>query len=110
MILMVAVALMTAMNVNAQSDELKNELGISYGLGISMIGDGIGNGIGNVRHGIRSLTAVVGGAVNRLKDHLGAVLGLDDGFAAAAHFGARKAAGQSDDSRRRDRNQNGGQV
>lgn len=45
--IMVVVALMTAMNVNAQSDELKNELGISYGLGISVIGDGIGNGIGS---------------------------------------------------------------
>lgn len=46
MIAMVA-ALMATMNVNAQSEELKNEIGISYGTGISQIGDGIGNGVGN---------------------------------------------------------------
>lgn len=47
LMMMVTVALMTAMNVQAQSDELKNEIGISYGLGVSVIGDGIGNAIGN---------------------------------------------------------------
>lgn len=45
---MVAVAMMTAMNVNAQSDEPKNEISISYGAGcFSTIGDGLGNAIGN---------------------------------------------------------------
>ena len=45
---MVAVAMMTAMNVNAQSDEPKNEISISYGAGcLSTIGDGLGNAIGN---------------------------------------------------------------
>ncbi|MEE3446129.1 MAG: hypothetical protein VZQ78_07965, partial [Prevotella sp.] len=34
------------MNVNAQSDDPLNEIGVSYGLGVSLIGDGIGNGIG----------------------------------------------------------------
>lgn len=44
-ILMVAVALVTAMNVNAQSENLHNELSLSYGLGsIAQIGDGIGEG------------------------------------------------------------------
>ena len=33
MILMVAVALMTAMNVNAQNEKLRNELSLSYGVG-----------------------------------------------------------------------------
>ena len=40
------VALMNAMGAKAQSDEPRNEIGVSYGLGISMIGDGIGHGIG----------------------------------------------------------------
>ena len=43
---MAVVALMTTMNVNAQSDDPLNEIGVSYGLGVSLIGDGIGNGIG----------------------------------------------------------------
>jgi len=30
----------------AQTDEPRNEIGISYGVGLSLIGDGIGNGIG----------------------------------------------------------------
>ena len=45
--MMVAVALMTAVSANAQSELPKNEIGISYGLGVSAIGDGIGNGLGN---------------------------------------------------------------
>jgi len=47
MLMMVAVALMTAMSVNAQSEDLKNELSVSYGFGsISQLGDGIGEGLG----------------------------------------------------------------
>ncbi|MBP5424787.1 MAG: hypothetical protein J6Y33_01760 [Prevotella sp.] len=46
LMMMVAVALMTAVSANAQSELPKNEIGISYGLGVSAIGDGIGNGIG----------------------------------------------------------------
>jgi len=45
--MMLAALLMTATNVNAQSDEPKHELGVSYGLGVSLIGDGIGTAIGN---------------------------------------------------------------
>ena len=45
--MMVAVALMTAVSANAQSEQPKNEIGISYGLGVSAIGDGIGNALGN---------------------------------------------------------------
>lgn len=45
-ILMVAVAMMTVMNVNAQVEDLKNEVSVSYGVGISLIGDGLGNGVG----------------------------------------------------------------
>ena len=45
--MMVAVALMTAMNVNAQSEDLKNEINVSYGFGsLSQLGDGIGEGFG----------------------------------------------------------------
>ena len=47
--MMVAVALMTAMNVNAQSEDLKNEINVSYGFGsLSQFGDGIGEGLGLV--------------------------------------------------------------
>lgn len=46
MMLMGLVAIMTAMSVNAQSDEPRHEIGISYGAGITLIGDGIGNGVG----------------------------------------------------------------
>ena len=46
MMMMVAVALMTAMSVNAQCEDLKNELSLSYGLGsISQFGDGLGEGL-----------------------------------------------------------------
>lgn len=46
MIMMVAVAIMTAMSVNAQNEDLKNELSLSYGFGsISQFGDGIGEGL-----------------------------------------------------------------
>ena len=44
--MMVAVAMMTAASANAQNENLKHELGISYGAGVSTIGDGIGNAIG----------------------------------------------------------------
>ena len=47
--MMVAVALMTAMNVNAQSEDLKNEINVSYGFGsLSQLGNGIGEGLGLV--------------------------------------------------------------
>ena len=46
MILMVVAAMMATMNVNAQNSKLKNEIGVSYGLGLSLIGDGLGNAIG----------------------------------------------------------------
>ena len=46
MILLAVAAMMATINVNAQVEDLKNELGVSYGLGISLIGDGLGNGIG----------------------------------------------------------------
>ena len=43
---MVAVAFMTAWNVNAQNENLHHELSLSYGVGsIAQLGDGIGEGI-----------------------------------------------------------------
>lgn len=45
-LVMAAAAMMAVMSVNAQEDQ-KNELSISYGTGISLIGDGIGNGFAN---------------------------------------------------------------
>lgn len=45
MIAMVAVALMAVMSANAQSEDLQNELSLSYGVGsTSQLGDGIGEG------------------------------------------------------------------
>ena len=45
--LMVTVALMTAMNVNAQNENLHHEVSLSYGVGsIAQFGDGLGEGIG----------------------------------------------------------------
>lgn len=46
MFLMVVAAMMATMSVNAQNSELKNEIGVSYGMGMSLIGDGLGNAIG----------------------------------------------------------------
>ena len=45
-IILALVAVMTVMGAKAQSDEPQNEISISYGAGISMIGDGIGHAIG----------------------------------------------------------------
>ena len=45
-VILVIAAIMATMSVQAQ-DEKKNELSVSYGLGISTIGDGLGNTIGN---------------------------------------------------------------
>lgn len=43
-LVMVAAAMMATVNLNAQTDDLKNEIGITYGVGLSTIGDGIGSG------------------------------------------------------------------
>lgn len=49
MMLTVAVAFMTAVSVNAQCQDLKNELSLSYGLGsISQFGDGLGEGLASI--------------------------------------------------------------
>ena len=51
-ILMVAAAMMTAMSVNAQNEELKNEISLSYGFGsISQFGSGLGESLGLVISG-----------------------------------------------------------
>ena len=42
-LVMVVAAMMATMNVNAQNEDLKHEIGVSYGVGISTIADGIGN-------------------------------------------------------------------
>jgi hypothetical protein len=45
LLVMAVTALMVALNVNAQSEDLHNELSLSYGFGsIAQIGDGIGEG------------------------------------------------------------------
>ena len=43
---MAVAALMTTMSVNAQNEDLKHEIGVSYGAGLSTISDGIGNSVG----------------------------------------------------------------
>ena len=46
-LVMIAVALITAMGVNAQNEELRHELSLSYGIGsITQFGDGLGEGLG----------------------------------------------------------------
>ncbi len=45
-LLMVVAALLATTSLSAQNSELKNEIGISYGVGISTIGDGLGDAIG----------------------------------------------------------------
>ena len=40
------VVMISAMGAKAQSDEVRNEIGVSYGLPVSLIGDGIGHAIG----------------------------------------------------------------
>ena len=45
-LLMIAVAIMTAMNVNAQNENLRHEVSLSYGLGsIAQFGEGLGEGL-----------------------------------------------------------------
>ena len=46
-LLLVVAATMAAVNVNAQCEDLKNEISLSYGFGsLSQIGDGLGEGLG----------------------------------------------------------------
>ena len=45
--MMVVAALMTTLSVNAQSNEPRHEIGLSYGLGASAVLDGLGYGLGN---------------------------------------------------------------
>lgn len=44
---MAVAALLATTSLSAQNSELKNEIGISYGYGISTWGDGLANGIGS---------------------------------------------------------------
>lgn len=48
-LMMVVVIVMTAASVNAQNkvEDLRHEIGVTYGLGVSVVGDGIGNGLSN---------------------------------------------------------------
>ncbi len=43
---MAVAALLATTSLSAQNSELKNEIGISYGVGVSTIGDGLADGIG----------------------------------------------------------------
>ena len=46
MMMMVAVALMTAMSVNAQNENLRHEISLSYGFGsVAQFGEGLGEGL-----------------------------------------------------------------
>ncbi len=45
-VLMVVAAMMATMNVNAQVENLRHEIGVTYGTGVSTIGDGLGVGMG----------------------------------------------------------------
>ena len=43
---LVLLALMAIVSVQAQDEKPRHEIGVSYGLGVSLIGDGIGNAVG----------------------------------------------------------------
>ena len=65
--LMVVVAMMTAMSVNAQSNEPRHEIGLSYGLGASAVFDGLGYGVSN------GIFDSLSGVEAKTKDDLGTV-------------------------------------
>ena len=46
-LVIVAAAMMTATSMFAQDEQPRHEIGVSYGAGVSLIGDGIGNGLTN---------------------------------------------------------------
>lgn len=46
-LVMAAVAMMTATSIFAQDEQPRHEIGLSYGAGVSLIGDGIANGLVN---------------------------------------------------------------
>lgn len=46
-LVMVVATIMATASVKAQNEDLKHEIGVSYGFGVSCIGDGIGNALGN---------------------------------------------------------------
>ena len=45
-VMMVVAAMMATMNVNAQVENLRHEIGVTYGTGVSVFGDGLGEGLG----------------------------------------------------------------
>ena len=44
--MMVVAAMMVTVNANAQVEDLRHEIGVTYGTGLSVFGDGIGEGLG----------------------------------------------------------------
>lgn len=44
--MMVVAAMMVTVNANAQVEDLRHEIGVTYGTGLSVVGDGIGEGLG----------------------------------------------------------------
>ena len=43
---LIATMFVATLSINAQNEDLKHEIGVSYGIGVSTISDGIGNGVG----------------------------------------------------------------
>ena len=46
LMMMVVAAMMATVNVNAQVENLRQEIGVTYGTGVSVFGDGLGEGLG----------------------------------------------------------------
>ena len=46
LMMMVVAAMMATVNVNAQVENLRHEIGVTYGTGVSVFGDGLGEGLG----------------------------------------------------------------
>lgn len=45
LMMMVVAAMMATVNVNAQVENLRHEIGVTYGTGVSVFGDGLGEGL-----------------------------------------------------------------
>lgn len=64
-LVMVAAAMMTATSIFAQEEQPRHEIGVSYGAGVSLIGDGIANGL------VTGLFEAMGGRKNTNQQELG---------------------------------------
>ena len=61
LMIMVVAAMMATVNVNAQVENLRHEIGVTYGTGVSVFGDGLGEGLGRaIANGMFGMGIVIG--------------------------------------------------